>query len=86
MTLLARIFVNSWWRTMGLKSAKEALDPYRAKIRELEAERDEARFALIALVQQIDRNDFTDSLGHIAKMLKAFRDAGDIISRSINNE
>jgi len=38
MTLLARIFVNSWWRTMGLESAEAALNPYRDRIHELEAE------------------------------------------------
>ena len=32
------------------------------------------------LVQQIEINDFTDSLGHQAKMLKAFQDAKRALS------
>jgi len=41
---------------------------------------------LRGLVQQIESNDFTDSLGHQAKMLKAFQDAKRALSSPSERE
>ena len=43
---------------------------------------DEIVGALTALVAQIDKNDFRDSLGHDAKMLKAFFDARAALAKA----
>ena len=37
--------------------------------------------ALRDLTTQIERNDFTDSLGHEAKMLKAYHDARAVLEK-----
>jgi len=58
--------------------APEVLWQFRdASIRELLLEITRLRAVKGALVRQIEINDFVDSLGHEAKMLKAFHDARD---------
>ena len=42
---------------------------------------EELERALRDLTTQIERNDFTDSLGHEAKMLKAYHDARAVLEK-----
>jgi len=80
MTLLARIFVNSWWRTMGLKSAKEVLDPYRAKIRELETKVEKLRTERDAATADAERYRWLRS-----RDLETVYDGGVFVGKTPDN-
>ena len=54
---------------------------YLHEVEQLKAQRDELTKLLNELLHQIDINDFMDSNGHTAKMLRAVHDGMEALSR-----